>query len=241
MRPPSPLTITAAITAGVIILAGCTGPNPADEPATPAPAETAPSATADPTPAETDAPGEPETSADGMANRCDPFDDELLEPGQYCGMVTGKIRDDVPAIERIRYVTPGEQQDVIGECLDQAGFPGYPEFTTSGEAQQMDLERQYHICFEQYPLDPKFDPVNLTTETQSIIYDWFVNETMPCLIAAGYPVSDPPSKETWMAAPGHVISRWSPYDALEEQDFELAVQVQEQCPRPPHEVLYPDE
>lgn len=44
-----------------------------------------------------------------------------------------------------------------------------------------------------YPLDPQYTQP-LTDERLAIVYDYFVEELVPCLEAEGYPIPDPPSK-----------------------------------------------
>lgn len=93
----------------------------------------------------------------------------------------------------------------------------------------------WRTCRGQYPTDPaRIQPYD---ETQiGAVYDWIVEETIPCYAELGYVVNDVPSREAfvdqWFASMAH----WIPEDGVAGQ---LPATIDDVCPRiPPADQLY---
>ncbi|WP_256838023.1 hypothetical protein [Ornithinimicrobium faecis] len=147
-------------------------------------------------------------------------------------------RPDVPLV---REVDDDEWRVVRADCMTQEGFPPRVNSESAGlnwevPAEQVDaFDLATYTCEAKYPrrmdyLQP-YSPEQLAT-----IYDWFEQETIPCLAAAGYQVGEVPTLEVFRQGYSPQSGFWPP-DAGVSGGVPIAVQ--EGCPHmPPLAVLY---
>lgn len=104
---------------------------------------------------------------------------------------------DPPVVEPIRHITPAESKTLIDECMTDRGWPvvdGHIQFTSE---QRDSLNMDSYICAAQYPIRPEYlQP--LDGAAWGRIYDYWVNEALPCLESEGLTVNEPPSRETFV-------------------------------------------
>jgi hypothetical protein len=146
---------------------------------------------------------------------------------------------DVPKPETtvVRTVDRDEWDQVIAECLHEAGFPDVqadPEGGLSWQTSQAEaFALAMYVCQAQFPLDPKYD-VQVTDEQLGKLYDYLTLVQVPCLEALGFDIPEAPSKarfvETYFDAP-----EWLPYTAVTspEAPAEAAERAIELCPQNP--------
>lgn len=152
--------------------------------------------------------------------------------------------DPVPEVAVVHVVTPSESKAVVDECVVDQGWEQLPDSTFQYPSEQdQAFALAMYVCMASYPVDPTLTgPPD--QDQWAAIYDYWMTETMPCLDAEGYELSEPPSRETFLASP-----TWSP-DTPGVRD-QIAVQVRdgtvpshehvftEVCPvMPPDDVRY---
>lgn len=146
---------------------------------------------------------------------------------------------DVPKPETtvIRTVDHEERAAVIADCLHEAGFPDVHAEPDGGLSWQTTQAEQFalakYVCFEQYPLDPKYD-VQVSDEQLGELYDYLTLVQVPCLEDLGFEIPEAPSKtrfiETYFDSP-----EWLPYAQVVSPDapadaYERAIEL---CPQNP--------
>ncbi len=91
-----------------------------------------------------------------------------------------------------------------------------------------------HVCPEQVGGAPSTPP--LTDERLSKLYDFLLDQR-DCLIAEGYSIAEPPSRETFIS--GYTSgSPWIPYTELPVLGAEEFFELEKKCPQsPPDRVL----
>lgn len=90
-------------------------------------------------------------------------------------------------------------------------------------------------CRISYPIHPRFQ-LPPTDQQLRVIYDYFLDELIPCLRNEGYELSPPPSFETFRA---EWPNTWDPYVELPEPKGFKKDEVLQKCPpRPPLEAVY---
>lgn len=133
----------------------------------------------------------------------------------------------------------------LGRCLTDAGFPA--ELQEDGglviddgpEEQQEAFRAAQATCHEQLPEPPGSDP--MTAEEVGVYYDLQV-EAGSCLEAAGFPVVEMVSRDTWVAqylaaqvSTSNSPSPDTPWDAIHDRTYERAREV---CKWPSPEDIY---
>lgn len=121
----------------------------------------------------------------------------------------------VPDVQLVRFVRPDEAPFVRVPCLQELGIPaealpeenGYSIGDVPASQGKAVNEAQY-ICEAKYPLHPQYE-LKPSAAALGRQYDWMVSMQVPCMKRLGYAISEPPSKEVWIAsrATGEV---WGP-------------------------------
>jgi hypothetical protein len=177
----------------------------------------------------------PEVDRDWDALR----DQALAQEAQALGV---EVPDDV---EMVRYISIDEFGVVRARCLTEQGFQATATFDggltftpvpdDQGEAQRIASMR----CAVMYPVHPRYHQP--PTEAQlRITYDYYVDELVPCLAAAGYDAGEPPTWETFRATYFDDGS-WTPYRGVVATNPDPAAwqEINETCPQaPPTERLF---
>jgi hypothetical protein len=161
-------------------------------------------------------------------------DQELHLQWQYMGLTPDEAR---PEVELVRYVSAAEANAVHQDCVTQAG---YPEFSTvlgatmgaASVAERLVIFR----CVAAYPLAPA--EFGLYSAAQlDYIYDYYVNELVPCLGTFGFVVDDAPSRTEFAhRSPGSFFV-WSPYVSVPSLGPVAAQAVRDRCPGYPAGLL----
>lgn len=129
-------------------------------------------------------------------------------------------------------------------CMIDAGWPvtttpdGGIEFPDRPEDQNPVLEADWELCREKFPVDPKYRQP-LTVDQLTFLYNWFVNESIPCLEGEGYTDFDPPSLDVFIDT--YDTEGWSPYRDLNTDQLPMGgwYSLTETCPQnPPVDELF---
>ncbi|MCK0111816.1 hypothetical protein MWU75_06660 [Ornithinimicrobium sp. F0845] len=145
-----------------------------------------------------------------------------------------------PEVDLIREVGDDAWLAVHVECLTQAGFP---PTSNDDQAVRWDTPAEQSdafalaefTCAAQYPRLMAYQQP-YSAEQLALMYDWMVEETIPCLAGEGYEVTDVISLEAFRASYAPESGFWTP-DAGVPGGVPLAIQGR--CPHmPPQEVLY---
>ena len=199
--------MTAGVTAGVLLLAGCTGtvndsvgtvtapsertPKPPGESPSPS-SGPSPSTAADQTPDAARATTGPEGETPERITR-----EEWLE-----GIAEMSDLEDPPEVDMVREVGEDEAGRVLAQCLTDAGFPS----SEVGDGVRTDLEGEQeeayelalYVCTAQYPPPMRYlQP--LGDEQLRILYDYQSSEVVDCLVAAGFDRPTVPTLEVFIA------------------------------------------
>lgn len=146
-----------------------------------------------------------------------------------------------PNVERVRYVSMEEWDDVIVDCLRREGYSQVTVGPTGGvsyegiaDSQMQAFQVAQFSCSVQYPLDPKYAQP-LTDEILTRLYEYSVGELAECLEELGYEVSEAPSLRTFIDS--YSTDPWSPFgDALmqaNQQGADATIQLFDECPEHP--------
>ena len=112
----------------------------------------------------------------------------------------------VPHVARVRFVDPSDSPTVLAECLRSEGFEaaaepdgglsvGYPE------EQHAAFALALYVCNAKYPPHPKYlAPLN--ESQREFVYDFLVNELVPCIEKAGFDVGEIPSLQAYLTDAG---------------------------------------
>ncbi|MGA7096543.1 MAG: hypothetical protein WB245_03140 [Acidimicrobiia bacterium] len=138
----------------------------------------------------------------------------------------------------VRFIHPDEWTLVRSQCMIDKGWPvtttpdGGISYTHIGEDQQPEMQADDELCGRMFPVDPKYRQP-LTVEQLTFLYDWFVNESIPCLEAEGYTNFDPPSLDVFIDT--YDTEGWSPYRDLNTDQLGPGAwyALQEACPQGP--------
>ncbi len=145
-----------------------------------------------------------------------------------------------PEVELIREVSDKEWMTVHIECMTQAGFPpksqgdqGVGWEVPADQVEAFDLAN--FTCEAQYPRRMELmQPY--TPDQLNIMYQWMVDETIPCLAREGYEVSDVPTLESFRQGYSPQQGFWTPDSGVPGG---VPIGVQEKCSHmPPPEILY---
>lgn len=106
---------------------------------------------------------------------------------------------DPPPVEVVRLVTPEENETLVESCLTEQGYSSTTMMEVGIPAEQTEaFSLARYICTARYPIDPAY--TRTWSEDQvGIQYDWTVEQVIPCLAREGYTVSEPPSREVFIA------------------------------------------
>jgi hypothetical protein len=145
--------------------------------------------------------------------------------------------------EFVRFVEPTEYGEVHAACARDQGFgargtfDGGTEYDVVPEDQGLALHEAIYRCQVAYPVHPQYHVPK--TEVQiRVIFDYYVNELVPCLVAEGYQVPEAPSWETFLAS-YETSGQWFPYDVVGYSTEEDWQHVNRTCPQgPPLEDLF---
>lgn len=179
-----------------------------------------------------------------------PTDDGALDPTGARPSVTREellqewwsaagLEGDPEPVELVREVSDGEYLQVQRECMTDAGWPptddGLSFSAPAGQAEA--LSRALYVCWAQYPT-PLAHRQPYDRDQLEMIYDWYVEEAIPCIEAEGHVVTGLPSRETFAStylAGGHP---WLPFDGL-SLGPQQSVALEDACPMmPPLEDLF---
>lgn len=157
---------------------------------------------------------------------------------------------DPPHTKMIRLVSADEQLAVLKDCLAEAGFQVTVTFDGGLEpprdlpsSQVVAYQRAEYVCYAEYPVDPSTFPPPLNETEIEILYDYYVNDLMPCLEDHGYDVPSPPPMDAFKDEFATGQDLWFPYDSvpafsLTDEKWE---EINRDCPQAPSdEVLYSD-
>lgn len=153
-----------------------------------------------------------------------------------------RLEGEPPVVEPVRTITVEEWQVVYHDCMAELGFPSTvdqhgQQGISFDRAHEDDMGRASYTCTARYPLDEaRMQPFDLAQ--LRLLYDWRVEETIPCIAAAGITPPEPPSFESFVAryaATGY--EHWSPIG-----EIDMPPDAPEGwCPdTPPDEILYGD-
>ncbi len=129
-------------------------------------------------------------------------------------------------------------------CLRDAGWDesGPDEGIEIPPDQEESFNLAYYVCTQQYPVEEKYTQP-LTADRLGVLYDWWVEHTVPCFEQRGWDVGEVPTREVFLANP-----QWLPAEQVVEQaqaevETGRIASMDEAlygvCPGPPEEVLYP--
>jgi hypothetical protein len=132
------------------------------------------------------------------------------------------------------------KQERYRECLADRGFPSESVPSASGGLWRApiaeDQAEAFRLASEECLIESGLltgEPIQPpSSEYLSAYYD-FLLELAQCVEAQGYPVRDPPSRETFIESEGAI---WHPYEQVgaSEEDF---LQLEEACPQTPAQPL----
>ncbi|WP_157621740.1 hypothetical protein [Serinicoccus hydrothermalis] len=124
--------------------------------------------------------------------------------------------DDPPDVTVVREVSPEDQMVAVRDCMAESGF-------TVSDPDSLNLEWEVpegqgeafslaiYTCNAQYPIAQEFRGA-LDADGRGVLYDHWVDDTIPCLESLGYSVDTPPSREAFMAG-----AVWDPRASTMEQ------------------------
>lgn len=122
---------------------------------------------------------------------------------------------EIPDTELIRYVSLYEWAPAIVDCMLEQGFgasllsDGGVSYEEPPAGQEEGLAVAAYVCAVEYP-------VELTEQLNDVqlrkLYNYYVNDLVPCLADEGYDINDIPSFETFRDRYGS--SPWSPYSSV---------------------------
>lgn len=185
-------------TAALLCAAACTAGS-VDEPAPPtAPAPPTSGASTDPP----ENAGDPLDSSTALTQQqvMDRYRASLAEEAKSLGLT------DPPDVPLIRFIAPTELGQTRVACLAEKGMPaavtnggaGYELGDVPGSQGQAANLAQYE-CAASYPMHPQY-LLPTSSAARGKAYDWMISTQIPCYRAQGYTISEPPSKEVWIAS-----------------------------------------
>ncbi|TDD65397.1 hypothetical protein E1262_25300 [Jiangella aurantiaca] len=155
---------------------------------------------------------------------------------------------DPPEVDPIRFIRIDEYGPTLADCITDEGFPAEAEGASGiafGEIPQAQAEAfalAQYTCAARYPVHPRYSRP-FTDEQLSALYDYFVNDLVPCLEREGFGTANPPSRETFIATYSDPERAWVPYAELDvigqAGGPEGEAAINETCPQhAPDEALY---
>lgn len=145
--------------------------------------------------------------------------------------------------EFVRFIESSEYGEVHAECIREQGFGAEATFDHGVEydpvppEQGVALHEAIFRCQVAYPVHPRYS-LPWTDEMIRTLYDYYVDELVPCLTAEGYTLQEAPSWESFLADYG-TERTWTPYAVVDAGTPEEWQQINETCPQgPPSEELF---
>lgn len=140
-----------------------------------------------------------------------------------------------PEVSLVREVTDEEWREVRAACMTDAGFPPTINSESAGlgwegTAEQADaFDRADYVCEAKFPR--KLDYMQpYSTEQLTVMHEWMLAETIPCLEMEGYQVADVPTLETFISGYSPQTGFWTPSQSVEGG---VPISVEETCPHIP--------
>lgn len=152
-----------------------------------------------------------------------------------------------PSDDFVRFVTVEDAAEVWVECIRSEGFPvtllpgngvGYQDVPP---AQGAAATAAGDLCSRRFPIDPLYlEPFNAAQ--LDFLYDFYVEESVPCLEGLGFTGFDPPAQATFAATYGGQET-WTPFSDITEEQITLTgigiEEAEQTCPQvPPSDELY---
>ncbi len=148
---------------------------------------------------------------------------ELVERGlePFAENYRRSFGTDPPTAQLVYYIDPREYGRVMAECMRSEGWPavetsdgglGFNEAIPDEQAQAQ--QDSWFRCMYMYPVHPMYD-VPFDDRQLRVIYDYYVDELIPCL-AAEDQVLEAPTFETFVGR-WESPSPWTPYGELVTQ------------------------
>lgn len=108
---------------------------------------------------------------------------------------------DPPDVEVVREISPSESSGVHNACLVEAGWIQNDDGSFSIPDEQMAAHNlSSYKCAAAYPIaDHYLQPMQ--SEQWSLVYNHYVEEFIPCAAEQGFQVSEPPTRERFIAYP----------------------------------------
>ena len=109
-----------------------------------------------------------------------------------------------------RYIGTDEYNRVMDECV---GGQNVDPIDAGEMSVPLAMNLAWYTCTALYPLEPSKIGV-IGASQREYIYDYYVRWLVPCLESAGYPVSDAPAREVFVAS-GPSVNAWTPWGAID--------------------------
>lgn len=158
-------------------------------------------------------------------------DEELLRVADMWGIT------DPPHVEVIREVTLSESQSVHENCVVEDGWVQNDDESFSvADDQQLAIGVSWYTCMAAYPIADRYlQPMQ--PEQWGMVYDHYIEDFIPCAQEHGFEVSEPPTRERFLAA----TESWAPVADIERElaraigrgEFESFDDFYQTCPTTP--------
>jgi len=167
-----------------------------------------------------------------------------LRAKHLAGEVQGLV--DPPVVELVRWTTWADWGTTVAQCLQDAGFNVVGAGSTLlfpdsfAPAQQSAFNLAFYVCDSKYTLNPKYGQP-LTADQLGLWYDYEVEWLVPCLASLGVTVSQPPTRETFIAHGLQHDITWSPSneaDTAVQASPEKETVMYETCPTYPLQYMW---
>jgi hypothetical protein len=158
---------------------------------------------------------------------------------------------DPPEVEFVRWTSRTDLGPTMEACLREQGFESAGsgstlDFPGDLPASQYDAQnRAMYICHAKYPLHPSAYGIWSGDERMGLLYDYLVEWYVPCVAQLGITVSEPPTKESWLASVNSGAGgEWYPPNEagdLYGSTYEKTVRLARTCPKEPPVSLWGEE
>lgn len=165
---------------------------------------------------------------------------QILVATAACSSDSGGPKEEASSQSTAARPTTGDEYlSALAGCLNDAGWDAVIERDGGMSVDSVTAEQRTAFMAAQdsckKELGPPPQEAPLTDSEIGRIYDYYVGELTDCVVGLGYPVGEPPSRESFVAnyyAPDAGL--WSPYDVpaasltTSEEDW---MQLNEKCPQ----------
>lgn len=143
-----------------------------------------------------------------------------------------------PAIDVKGWVLPEESGDYVDDCMTGLGYAVTDgSYESIPDAQQSQFQFDRYRCSASYPVIPKYT-FAYTDQNIGNIYDWMVEDSIPCLADQGHSISGVPSRATFISN-YRASGPFFPYEQLVHLPPAEFQALESICPQwPPAEVIY---